>query len=164
MWNFQKLSQHPYSFSAGVKQSTNETTNSLDRANATERDEGSKLSTSCFSAKKHLWIRETHTPINFSSINVMESGDSRYSSGEVQNSSSCSNSKRAHAAFTSSQLLELEKEFHFSAYLCLNRRLEMAALLKLTDRHIKIRFQNHRMKCKKRKVNVKVFLLLPGNR
>ncbi|KTG41489.1 hypothetical protein cypCar_00033110, partial [Cyprinus carpio] len=90
-------------------------------------------------------------------------GDSRYSSGEVQNSSSCSNSKRAHAAFTSSQLLELEKEFHFSAYLCLNRRLEMAALLKLTDRHIKIRLQNHRMKCKKRKVNVKVFLLLPGN-
>uniref|UniRef100_A0A8C1IGG6 Homeobox C3a n=1 Tax=Cyprinus carpio TaxID=7962 RepID=A0A8C1IGG6_CYPCA len=154
MWNFQKLSQHPYSFSAGVKQSTNETTNSLDRANATERDEGSKLSTSCFSAKKHPWMRETHTPINFSSINVMESGDSRYSSGEVQNSSSSSNSKRAHAAFTSSQLLELEKEFHFSAYLCLNRRLEMAALLKLTDRHIKIWFQNHRMKCKKRKVTM----------
>lgn len=71
MWNFQKLSQHPYSSSAGVSHSVNETTNSLDRANARERDEGCKLSTSCF----YPWMRETHTPISFSSINVMESGE-----------------------------------------------------------------------------------------
>lgn len=77
IWNLQKLShiQQPYSSSADVNYPTNETTNSLDHGNATERDKRCKLSTSCFSSKKYPWMRETHTPINFSSINVMESGE-----------------------------------------------------------------------------------------
>nr|XP_029732359.1 homeobox protein unplugged-like [Aedes albopictus] len=66
----------------------------------------------------------------------------------------CSKSRRRRTAFTSEQLLELEREFHAKKYLSLTERSQIATTLKLSEVQVKIWFQNRRAKWKRVKAGL----------
>ncbi|XP_035216941.1 homeobox protein CDX-1-like [Stegodyphus dumicola] len=51
--------------------------------------------------------------------------------------------------YSDHQRLELEKEFHYSRYITIRRKSELASMLGLSERQVKIWFQNRRAKERK---------------
>ncbi|XP_035418591.1 homeobox protein Nkx-3.1 [Cygnus atratus] len=72
--------------------------------------------------------------------------------------------KRSRAAFTHSQVLELERKFSHQKYLSAPERAHLAQNLQLTETQVKIWFQNRRYKTKRRLGGSGLGGLVPGRK